>query len=159
MGGIAGEVLQGLAGIQQLARPFPPGRKVCALQPAGELVTAEAGNQVSGTHLAKKNLAQLDQRRIAPLMAMKVVDQLEIVEVTVDQDRRMVGGRDRLVAAPEFVEEGSPVEQSGQPVGAGQFPQLLVVGDLFVGDPELVGDFQEQPANIFAPGVTARLAP
>ena len=90
-----------------------------AVEQHGELVAAEARDGVAGAQRATQPARDGDQQLVADVVAERVVDELEAVEVE-EQDgdaarpgRARCGAADRLV---EAVEEQHAVRQPGQRV-------------------------------------------
>ena len=82
----------------------------------GELVAAEAGDQIGVAHGGLEPLRDLDQQPVAGLVAEAVVDDLEVVEVE-EQDRdrlTRIGGR-----AKRSQERGS-IGEPGEGVESGE---------------------------------------
>ena len=108
----------------------------------------------------EKHVTEKHYRFVASLVTMDVVDALEIVKVEVEE-----GGVPAVVIEPAdppryfVLEECAPVQQAGQPVGAREFEDTLVIVDLLVGDAKLTGDIGQQSAVVIAPRRSARIAP
>jgi len=104
-----------------LGHPFAPVQRSHGQQHQ-ELLTAEAGDAVGGAQSGAQATGDVLQDTVAQLVAMSVVDRLEVVDVQHEEGQRFTRAGSGQPAA--FLEEGAekvpPVEQSGQFVGGGQ---------------------------------------
>ena len=95
-------------------------------QDDGELVAAEAGGGVAGAHCMLDSLAKLVQHLVAEVVTPAVVDPFEVVEVDVEEPRRLAVSVPELNRMPQpFVEEGA-VREAGERVVEGELPQLVL---------------------------------
>ncbi len=90
----------------------------------GELVAGEAGDDVGAAYAFAKRLGDLADQVVAGLVAERVVDRLEPVDVD-DHHRALaaVAGAEGDVLV-ELAAEAAPVEQPGERVVVGQIAQL-----------------------------------
>jgi hypothetical protein len=82
----------------------------------GELVAAEAGEEVAAAQHLAQAMGDLDQEPVALLVAERVVDLLEAIEVDQQQRRERahaLGARERALPLPM---QGCAVRQVGEPV-------------------------------------------
>ena len=99
----------------------------------GELVAAEAGDQVGLAHAALETIGDRPQQRVADRMSQRVIDILEVVEIEIVDGERTgaaLGAREFQI---EPFEKGRPVGEPGQRVGARQRGDFFR-GALFFGD-------------------------
>ena len=130
------------------------------VEPHGELVAAQARDHVAGARQFHQHVAQHHDRLVAGLVALDVVDQLEVVHVDVIQRRALVVAQQAVDAARQFLfEEGASVQQTGHAVGPGKRDDAFVVRDLLVGDAELIGDVGDQDAVVVVPRLAVGGAP
>jgi hypothetical protein len=86
----------------------------------GELVAAQPGHQFARAGGAAQPLAHLGQEEIAGVVAERVVEQLEAVQVD-DEERHLAAvGPGGLQPLAELGGEGAAIDQAGQRVGLGQ---------------------------------------
>jgi hypothetical protein len=111
----------------------------------GELVTAQACHGAGAGHGGGEPLGDLHQELVALVVAERVVDRLELVEVE-DHDRRSsrASGRDVVEGGGEPALEIGPVGQSGQRVVPGVVPQPRDQVAVAQGDPRVVGHRLQQ---------------
>ncbi len=109
------------------------------LQHHHEFVTAEARDRVAGAHLGMQSLGGDAQDLVAGLVAMQIVDVLEVVQIDEHQ-------RAQLVAAPagghglvQAIEQQPAIGQTGQRIVEGQVVDPLL-GRLAIGDVGKGGD-------------------
>lgn len=105
-------------GLEQAAGDLA-GRLLVAHAPAqdGELVTAEARHDIAVPDRLAQPLGHLEQELVAGLVAERVVDLLEVVEVQEEQRRPLAAARPgRAQVGAEELEQASPVQQAGQRV-------------------------------------------
>ena len=104
-------------------------------QEQGELVAAEAGEEIGLARRAPEPCRGLLQHLVADGVAMRVVDRLEVVEVDAEH-RRLVAARQRRFHPGHMLEELGAVGQLGQRVVARQMldPRFLLalLGDVLV---------------------------
>ena len=91
-------------------------------QQHGELVTAQAGYQVGGAQAALDAPGRAPQDLVADVVAHRVVDRLETVEVE-EHERQLRAG---LGVALQLPLEGSPVGEPGERVDTGHVRDLGV---------------------------------
>lgn len=112
-----------------------------AREQEGELVTAKPGDEIGAAQDRAKLARHALQQRIAGLVAERVVDFLEPVEIDEQKTRRLAGGAAAGDHRFQFVVEGAPVGQVGQCIVVGrmvalllrQFDLALLRGQLLVG--------------------------
>ena len=98
----------------------------------GELLPADPRDELAGARRRRQVAADVGQDPVADLMAVGVVDGLEVVEVEDDEGQEVPVAPGALDLAVEALREGAPVRQAGERVGLGQPRQLgarLGVGD------------------------------
>ena len=92
----------------------------------GELVAADAEGEVFGAHAAAQALRDLPEQLVAHVVAVGVVDRLELVEVEVEE-----GEGDALALLDvQDVGEVALVEQPREVVGVGGALELLAKADV-----------------------------
>jgi hypothetical protein len=110
-----------------------------------ELVAAEAGHQVPFADRALEPLADLHEQAVTRVVAERVVDQLEVVEVEEQHGERLLAAGE---VRGDLLQQLSAVGQAGQSVVQGPVRQLALPG-------EPVGDVLEGAEKA---GVAARAA-
>ena len=114
------------------------GRLAAALLDDGELVAAEAGDQLVAADHRAQPVGDLDQQLVAGRMAVNVVDRLEAVEVDAEDGERLAGVGGAGDGAGEMVVEHRPVGQAGQRVVIGEVGdprrRFLALGDVADGE-------------------------
>ena len=105
-----------------------------ALAEDGELVAAEAGHGVAGPDDLLEALAQGDQQPVAGVVAERVVDELEPVQVQEEHGHRGAAALGAGQGEGDPVQEEDPVGQAGEGVVGG------LVGQLGLGVAALDGD-------------------
>jgi hypothetical protein len=103
------------------------------LEDDGELVPAHAGRQVGGADALAQAAGDLDQHDVARLVAVGVVDRLEVVEVQHQQAHRDPASPGSGEGLLEPVGEGAAVGQARQRVVVGPVDDLRLQG-LALGD-------------------------
>jgi hypothetical protein len=93
-----------------------------AREHGAELLAADAEHAVAPAHALAQALGHAAQRLVAGLMAVQVVDLLEVVDVDEDDAERLAGGQDAL----EHLVEDPVAEQAGERVVAGLLAAVLV---------------------------------
>ena len=135
-----------------------------------ELVAAEPGDGVAAAHDAAEALADTDEERVAGVVAVRVVDRLEAVEVEEhDRERDLTDDRERLV---QLVLEQEPVAQPGQRIverlvdevvfGGAALGDVLGLGDEVRRSAVVVFDHagrQQRPERVAVGGDEAQLDP
>ena len=89
-----------------------------APQQHGELVAAEAGDPVPLAQSGEDPRAELREHAVAGVVAERVVELLEVVEVDDEQRERLVRGARVVDRAAQLTVESAPVRQARQLVGA-----------------------------------------
>ena len=107
-----------------------------------ELVAADARHQVLGRHALAQPVGHLHEEGVADVMALRVVQRFEVVEVDEEQDvvvAASLAARQRLAHA---VQEHSPVGQFGKRIEVGQLLDfhLVVLADRHVRQIAVPGD-------------------
>ena len=107
---------------------------VCPADQHGELVATQARDHVVGTHMLAQALADTAQHQVAGIVAVTVVDRLEVVEIDQHQRHRLataIGvGHGRL----DLLDQVAAVRQFGQRVVECRMLQfLLTLAELLVG--------------------------
>ncbi|HEX2160445.1 MAG TPA: hypothetical protein VHF88_01325 [Thermoleophilaceae bacterium] len=99
---------------------------VDVLEAEGELVAAEAGDEVGWTQHSAQPLGDGDQQLVAGLVAERVVDQLEVVDVE-EGDREATVAGARVAQRPaESAPEERAVRQSGERIVVRAVGQLAL---------------------------------
>ena len=98
----------------------------------GELVAAEAGHQVARPHRVGEPLGHDAQQLVADVVALRVVDRLEAVQVQ-EQHADLGAVQRHLQRGLDLRPEQRPVRQPGEPVGERLQGQLLL-------EPAALGD-------------------
>ena len=109
-----------------------------------ELLAAVAGDRVDLADLGAHPAGQLDQHRVADLVAVLVVDGLEPVEVEHQRGERPAEPGRALDLVAEADREVAVVPQAGQRVGQRQPLRLLVQQHVVDRDARLAGERQSR---------------
>ena len=88
-----------------------------------KLLSSYAPHQVSRAHRSLQHLGDLAQHSIAGLMAVAIVDALEMVDVGNQQMRRL--GLARSEAVLQCLVQAPAVEQLGQGIARGNIAQVV----------------------------------
>ncbi len=115
------------------------GLAVGVRQDRDELLAAVPRQHVAGPQRAAQPLGGLDQHHVPALVAVRVVDVLEVVEVRDQQGERHVGAHRPLALQPQHLLEEAAVVEPCEAVGDGKTLLLLQRGVELVGDPPGVG--------------------
>ncbi len=115
-----------------------------ALAQDGELVAAEAGHGVAGPDDLLEALAQGDQQPVAGVVAERVVDELEPVQVEEQHRHRGAAALGPGQGQGDPVQEEDPVGQAGEGVVGGLVGQLGLGVAALDGDVGQVGGQLEQ---------------
>jgi hypothetical protein len=101
-----------------------PGKARVVVEQDGELVAAEPGRDVAGSHGRPQPPGDAAQQPVAGVVAEGVVDDLEVVEIEEHHDRHL---RTRpLDPVTHGFEEQGPVRQAGERVVIGLVAELLL---------------------------------
>ena len=98
-----------------------------------ELVAALARQHVAGPREVRDAARGLGQHRVAGLVAERVVDELEVVEVEVEERERAVGAAGAAEVAADLLLQERPVREAGEAVVVGE-ERDLGLGALALGD-------------------------
>ena len=139
--------------------PAPGALFVDALDPQHELAAAVARDQVAGAGVVAQDAGERHQHLVAGRRSVPVVDQLQVEDVDVEQHGRLRAAIEPQQAAGEFVEEGVPVGERGQRIGARHRGDALARLDLRDHDAEMVGDIAQQSPVGIAEGRLLGAAP
>ncbi|MBB2960440.1 hypothetical protein FHU13_000812 [Methylobacterium sp. R2-1] len=90
-----------------------------------ELLAAPTRNEVVLPHHAAEPLCEVDQNRVAAIVAVGVVDRLEVVDVG-EQNRAARRGRCAAGPSAHRREQPAPIRQPGERIGLGQAAELQV---------------------------------
>ena len=99
----------------------------------GEFVAAEAGHQILAAHDAAQPLGDVEDELVADVMAERVVDVLEVIEVDVEHRRRRAAGAHIVDHGFEPLAEIDAVGQAADRIVQRQMAQLRFAG------PDLLG--------------------
>ena len=108
------------------------------LQNDHELVAAEPRHDVARTQRAAQPAADLHQQHVAGVVAQRIVDDLEPVEIDEQQRKLPLVARGGLDRAAQHAVEHLAVGQTGQAVVRRQILDPLVGPGLFVGAVEIL---------------------
>ena len=97
-------------------------------QDDGELVAAHPVGEVRAAARGPDRVGQRLQALVAGLVAVRVVDGLEVVDVEEQERQRHAGARERPAARARGLVEGAMVAQPGERVGDGHLGQALDLG-------------------------------
>ena len=120
-----------VAGLRRLAQALgelerAPGAGVG--EDDGELVAAHAVGEVGAAARGPDRGGQRLQALVAGLVAVRVVDGLEVVDVDEHERQRHAGAGHDLQLARDVLVEGAVVAQAGERVGDGHLGQALDLG-------------------------------
>ena len=90
------------------------GLVLCAFHQDRELIAAQPGDRVTGSHAADNPLSHLNQQCVASRMTEVVVDELEIVKVQRQHRHRLVVALMDLQRMRQAVVKEHPIRQAGQ---------------------------------------------
>ena len=109
----------------------------------GALVAAEAGDRVGGAQALEQHAGHPDDQLVAGVVAERVVDRLEVVDVEHEQRAAGAVARHLGEVAADLELEAAPVEQTRQRVVVGHVLQLLLealaLGDVLDLGEQVVG--------------------
>ena len=94
----------------------------------GELVAAEAGHQILAAHDVAQPLGDVEDERVADVVAERIVDVLEVIEIDVEHRRREAAGAHVVDGLLEPLGEVDAVGQAGNRVVQGEVTQLPLAG-------------------------------
>ncbi|MCY1308246.1 hypothetical protein D9M70_582380 [compost metagenome] len=97
----------------------------------GELVATQAEGAVRLAQAAAQAFGNADQQAIADLVAVAVVDFLEVVEVEEQHGGGFRTGPGCRNVPLQLLVEGLAIAQAGQSIAVGQVDQLVLIGHLF----------------------------
>ena len=104
----------------------------------GELVAAEAGHQILAAHDVAQPLGDVEDELVADVMAERVVDVLEVIEVDVEHRRGRAAGAHVVDHGFEPLAEIDAVGQAADRIVQGEMAQLRFAGpDLLGGAPHV----------------------
>ena len=110
---VALKVTQLLAVIPDLLRKPESRVSVGMRQQHAKVITGQARQHAALRQVFLEQARETHDDGVAGLAAERVVDELQIVEVKVDQLVRVVGGRECLVRLVQLVFEAGPIHESG----------------------------------------------
>ena len=104
----------------------------------GEFVAAEAGHQILAAHDAAQPLGDVENELVADVMAERIVDVLEVIEIDVEHGRRRAAGAHVVDHGFEPLAEIDAVGQAADRIVQGEMAQLPFAGpDLLGGAPHV----------------------
>ncbi len=104
----------------------------------GEFVAAEASHQILAAHDAAQPLGDVENELVADVMAERVVDVLEVIEIDVEHGRRRAAGAHVVDHGFEPLAEIDAVGQAAHRIVQRQMAQLRFAGpDLLGGAPHI----------------------
>ena len=112
------------------------------------LIPAQAGNGVPLPHAGREPLGDLEQHAIADIMALRIVNALEMVQVQDHQCAEFPAAVAGSHGMPQAIQHQAPVGQTRQRIEVGQ------VADLILGAPA-VGDVLDEGNTAFFPAKIA----
>ncbi|MNF76085.1 hypothetical protein D3C84_581840 [compost metagenome] len=110
-----------------------------------KLVAAQAGDHIALAGTVLEARGDFLQQQVADRVTEGIVDFLEVVEIQVEDRERGGAALGRGEGLAQALDEGRPVGQAGEPVGAGEQGDFLL-GQLALGDVEDDAFDLDQPA-------------
>ena len=111
----------------------------------GELVAAEAGHQILAAHDAAQPLGDVEDELVADVMAERVVDVLEVIEVDVEHRRGRAAGAHVVDHGFEPLAEIDAVGQAADRIVQGEMAQLQFAGPDLLGGAPHVAQHRDRP--------------
>src|SRR5208283_3919704 len=94
----------------------------------GELVAAEPGNQIVAAHHPTQALRDLKNELVADMVAERIVDILEVIEIDVEHGRRRAAVTDLVDHGLQSFTEIDAVGQAADRIVQSEAPQLRFAG-------------------------------
>ncbi len=125
-----------------------PGQQYC------ELIPTQPGRHVAAAHQTAQSLAQRAQQQISGIMAVTVVDRLEVIQIDQQQRDRLTAPRGLGHGRFDPLDEVAPVGQLGQRVVEGGLFELdFPFAEVAVGLRQLGGTRLHRQAELFGAGL------
>src|SRR5262245_57815194 len=93
-----------------------------------ELFAAVAGNPVVGTQTREESSADLDEDLVANSMSMRIINELEMVDVDEDQRQRSAMAPGMRRSRRQLIVEVAPIERADERVRHGEHADALIRG-------------------------------
>ena len=79
-----------------------------------ELITAQASHDIAAAHRRQQNGREVREKRVAACMSLRVVRELQSIEVDIGKRHRRFIAGSRRDLPPEFPNKGAPIQNRQQ---------------------------------------------